>query len=71
MLLVVGCEFNVVICIVEFDIVGNVVLGVGGGIIVDFDLDVEWVECLYKVVFIVGLLVVMCIILVWLVSKVW
>jgi para-aminobenzoate synthetase component I len=52
---VAGCEFNVAIRTVEFDTVGNAVLGVGGGITADSDPDAEWQECLHKAAPIVGL----------------
>jgi para-aminobenzoate synthetase component I len=52
---VAGCEFNVAIRTVEFDTVGNAVLGVGGGITADSDPDAEWEECLHKAAPIVGL----------------
>jgi para-aminobenzoate synthetase component I len=45
---VAGCELNVAIRTVEFDAVGNAVLGVGGGITADSDPDREWDECLHK-----------------------
>lgn len=43
-----GCELNVAIRTVEFDAVGGAVLGVGGGITADSDVDAEWQECLHK-----------------------
>ncbi|HEU4362346.1 MAG TPA: aminodeoxychorismate synthase component I [Mycobacterium sp.] len=43
-----GCELNVAIRTVEFDAVGNAVLGAGGGITADSDVDAEWQECLHK-----------------------
>jgi para-aminobenzoate synthetase component 1 len=52
---IAGCEFNVAIRTVEFDTIGNAVLGVGGGITADSDPDAEWQECLYKAAPIVGL----------------
>jgi para-aminobenzoate synthetase component 1 len=52
---IAGCEFNVAIRTVEFDTVGNAVLGVGGGITADSDPDAEWEECLHKAAPIVGL----------------
>lgn len=45
---VAGCELNVAIRTVEFDSVGNAVLGVGGGITADSDPNAEWDECLHK-----------------------
>jgi len=45
---IAGCELNVAIRTVEFDGVGNAVLGVGGGITADSDPDAEWQECLHK-----------------------
>ncbi|OMC05582.1 aminodeoxychorismate synthase, component I [Mycobacterium sp. NS-7484] len=45
---VAGCELNVAIRTVEFGIDGSAVLGVGGGITADSDVDVEWEECLHK-----------------------
>jgi para-aminobenzoate synthetase component 1 len=45
---VAGCELNVAIRTVEFDALGNAVLGVGGGITADSDPDREWDECLHK-----------------------
>jgi para-aminobenzoate synthetase component 1 len=45
---VAGCELNVAIRTVEFDAIGNAVLGVGGGITADSDPDREWDECLHK-----------------------
>ncbi|WP_205874504.1 aminodeoxychorismate synthase component I [Mycobacterium camsae] len=45
---VAGCELNVAIRTVEFDPLGNAVLGVGGGITADSDPDAEWAECLHK-----------------------
>ncbi|MCV7259242.1 aminodeoxychorismate synthase component I [Mycobacterium shimoidei] len=45
---VAGCELNVAIRTVEFDSAGNVVLGAGGGITADSDVDAEWDECLHK-----------------------
>ncbi|CAJ1499477.1 aminodeoxychorismate synthase component I [[Mycobacterium] holstebronense] len=43
-----GCELNVAIRTVEFDATGGAVLGVGGGITADSDVDAEWQECLHK-----------------------
>lgn len=43
-----GCELNVAIRTVEFDAHGGAVLGVGGGITADSDVDAEWQECLHK-----------------------
>jgi para-aminobenzoate synthetase component I len=43
-----GCELNVAIRTVEFDGAGNAVLGSGGGITADSDVDAEWDECLHK-----------------------
>jgi para-aminobenzoate synthetase component I len=51
---VAGCELNVAIRTVEFDAVGNAVLGSGGGITADSDADAEWEECLHKAAPIVG-----------------
>jgi para-aminobenzoate synthetase component 1 len=45
---IAGCELNVAIRTVEFDVAGNAVLGVGGGITADSDPDREWDECLHK-----------------------
>ncbi|MEO6794282.1 MAG: aminodeoxychorismate synthase component I [Mycobacterium sp.] len=45
---VAGCELNVAIRTVEFDAFGGAVLGVGGGITADSDVDAEWQECLHK-----------------------
>lgn len=45
---VAGCELNVAIRTVEFDDAGGAVLGVGGGITADSDVDAEWQECLHK-----------------------
>ncbi|BBY34537.1 aminodeoxychorismate synthase, component I [Mycolicibacter minnesotensis] len=45
---VAGCELNVAIRTVEFDAAGGAVLGVGGGITADSDVDAEWQECLHK-----------------------
>jgi para-aminobenzoate synthetase component 1 len=45
---IAGCELNVAIRTVEFDVCGNAVLGVGGGITADSDPDREWQECLHK-----------------------
>ncbi len=52
---IAGCELNVAIRTVEFDTLGNAVLGVGGGITADSDPDAEWEECLHKAAPIVGL----------------
>jgi para-aminobenzoate synthetase component I len=52
---IAGCELNVAIRTVEFDAVGNAVLGVGGGITADSDPDAEWEECLHKAAPVVGL----------------
>jgi para-aminobenzoate synthetase component 1 len=52
---VAGCELNVAIRTVEFDATGDAVLGVGGGITADSDVDAEWDECLHKAAPIVGL----------------
>jgi para-aminobenzoate synthetase component 1 len=49
-----GCELNVAIRTVEFDPVGNAVLGSGGGITADSDADAEWDECLHKAASILG-----------------
>ena len=43
-----GCELNVAIRTVEFNADGSAVLGVGGGITADSDVDAEWEECLHK-----------------------
>jgi len=51
---IAGCELNVAIRTVEFDTVGNAVLGVGGGITADSNPDAEWEECLHKAAPIVG-----------------
>jgi para-aminobenzoate synthetase component I len=51
---VAGCELNVAIRTVEFDAVGNAVLGSGGGITADSDVDAEWEECLHKAAPIIG-----------------
>ena len=51
---VAGCELNVAIRTVEFDAVGNAVLGSGGGITADSDPDAEWEECLAKAAPIIG-----------------
>ncbi len=45
---IAGCELNVAIRTVEFDPAGNAVLGSGGGITADSDVDAEWEECLHK-----------------------
>jgi para-aminobenzoate synthetase component I len=50
-----GCELNVAIRTVEFDIEGGAVLGVGGGITADSNPDAEWEECLHKAAPIVGM----------------
>ena len=52
---IAGCELNVAIRTVEFDAIGNAVLGVGGGITADSDPDAEWDECMHKAAPIVGL----------------
>jgi para-aminobenzoate synthetase component 1 len=52
---VAGCELNVAIRTVEFDAAGNAVLGAGGGITADSDVDAEWLECLHKAAPIFGL----------------
>lgn len=52
---VAGCELNVAIRTVEFDADGGAVLGVGGGITADSEVDAEWQECLDKAAPIVGL----------------
>ncbi|MGH3558674.1 aminodeoxychorismate synthase component I [Mycobacterium sp.] len=52
---VAGCELNVAIRTVEFDAAGNAVLGAGGGITADSDVDAEWDECLHKAAPILGL----------------
>lgn len=52
---IAGCELNVAIRTVEFDVLGNAVLGVGGGITADSDPDAEWAECLHKAAPVVGL----------------
>jgi para-aminobenzoate synthetase component I len=51
---VAGCELNVAIRTVEFDAVGDAVLGSGGGITADSDADSEWEECLHKAAPILG-----------------
>ena len=51
---VAGCELNVAIRTVEFDAVGNAVLGIGGGITADSEPDREWDECLHKAAPIIG-----------------
>jgi para-aminobenzoate synthetase component 1 len=43
-----GCELNVAIRTVEFDAAGHAVLGAGGGITADSDVEAEWDECLHK-----------------------
>ncbi|MEH3130113.1 MAG: aminodeoxychorismate synthase component I [Mycolicibacterium neoaurum] len=50
-----GTELNVAIRTVEFDAVGNAVLGVGGGITADSDPSAEWQECLHKAASIIAL----------------
>lgn len=45
---VAGDELNVAIRTVEFGADGSAVLGVGGGITADSDVDAEWQECLHK-----------------------
>lgn len=45
---VAGFELNVAIRTVEIDAVGEVALGVGGGITIDSDPEAEWQECLTK-----------------------
>ena len=50
-----GTELNVAIRTVEFDAVGNAVLGVGGGITADSDPAAEWQECLHKAASIIAL----------------
>lgn len=51
---VAGCELNVAIRTVEFDAVGNAVLGSGGGITADSDAAAEWEECLHKAAAVIG-----------------
>jgi para-aminobenzoate synthetase component 1 len=51
---IAGCELNVAIRTVEFDGAGGAVLGVGGGITADSDVDAEWDECLHKAAPIIG-----------------
>jgi para-aminobenzoate synthetase component 1 len=51
---VAGCELNVAIRTVEFDALGNALLGSGGGITADSDADAEWQECLDKAAPIIG-----------------
>ncbi|MGA9490732.1 MAG: aminodeoxychorismate synthase component I [Mycobacterium sp.] len=51
---IAGCELNVAIRTVEFDATGNAVLGSGGGITADSDVDAEWEECLHKAAPIIG-----------------
>ena len=51
---VAGVELNVAIRTVEFDAAGGAVLGVGGGITADSDVDAEWQECLHKAASIVA-----------------
>ncbi|MGL5444647.1 MAG: chorismate-binding protein, partial [[Mycobacterium] stephanolepidis] len=45
---VAGLELNVAIRTVEIAPDGTAVLGVGGGITADSDIDAEWQECLHK-----------------------
>jgi para-aminobenzoate synthetase component 1 len=45
---IAGCELNVALRTVEFDAAGGAVLGVGGGITADSDVDAAWQECLHK-----------------------
>ncbi|EPQ45887.1 Para-aminobenzoate synthase [Mycobacterium sp. 012931] len=52
---IAGCELNVAIRTVEFDTIGNAVLGAGGGITADSDPGAEWEECLHKAAPVVGL----------------
>ncbi len=52
---VAGTELNVAIRTVEFDLAGNAILGVGGGITADSDPDAEWQECLHKAAATIGL----------------
>ncbi len=51
---IAGCELNVAIRTVEFDTAGNALLGSGGGITADSDVDAEWEECLHKAAPIIG-----------------
>lgn len=51
---IAGAELNVAIRTVEFDAAGGAVLGVGGGITADSDVDTEWQECLHKAASIVA-----------------
>ena len=51
---IAGCELNVAIRTVEFDGAGHAVLGSGGGITADSDVDAEWDECLLKAAPILG-----------------
>lgn len=51
---VAGCELNVAIRTVEFDVHGRAVLGVGGGITADSEHAAEWQECLDKAAAIVS-----------------
>jgi len=51
---IAGCELNVAIRTVEFDAKGNALLGSGGGITADSDVDAEWDECLHKAAPILG-----------------
>ncbi|MCV7227798.1 aminodeoxychorismate synthase component I [Mycolicibacterium komossense] len=50
-----GTELNVAIRTVEFDSTGAALLGVGGGITADSDVDAEWQECLDKAAATIGL----------------
>ncbi|MBU9766526.1 aminodeoxychorismate synthase component I [Mycobacterium sp. TNTM28] len=52
---VAGTELNVAIRTVEFGADGSAILGVGGGITADSDVDAEWDECLHKAASIVQL----------------
>lgn len=52
---IAGCELNVAIRTVEFDACGRAVLGVGGGITADSDVDAEWQECLHKAAPVIGI----------------
>ncbi len=51
---IAGCELNVAIRTVEFDLHGGAILGVGGGITADSDPAAEWQECLHKAAPIIG-----------------
>jgi len=51
---VAGCELNVAIRTVEFDAIGDAILGSGGGITADSNADAEWEECLHKAAPILG-----------------